>query len=316
MILFRTPGIKLFLIFLFFESFFYPHLVWSAACCARSAAVPILIVGDDEVQFNLGMSLASVVGEASSEGIPIFGSPNTSENTKLFRIEGAFLFSDRFQAGVGLNLVNHTITRSALTDSLTGIGDLRVSLGYEILPSWTYSNWKPQGFLFSVVTFPTGRSTYESESSTAADVTGNGFYAFSVGSLFIKRWSRWDVFFVPEVHYSLPRTFYSSTSSLFVEPGFGGSVGLGIGLSPGGGSFRMGFRLQPRVDQAKYAPAMDAGFYRGFLANCDTGLDLAYLLTSNDTVMVSYTDQTLLGPAVNSNLSRVFGLNLQHRWER
>jgi hypothetical protein len=273
-------------------------------------------VGEDEVQLNFGMSLGSVVAEVSDEGVPVFGSPSTSENNQLYRLEAAMLLSDRIQAGVGFNLVSHTVSRPARTDSMTGMGDFRMSLGYEILPSWTYSNWKPQGFLFSVVTVPTGRSSYESESPTAADVTGNGFYSLSVGSLFIKRWSLWDVFLVSEVHYSLPRMFEVAEQALLAEPGVGGSAGLGVGFSPGGGSLRIGLRLQPRIDQARYIQSMDSGLPRGVQANCDTGLDFAYLLTSNDTVMLTYTDQTLLGPAVNSNLSRVFGFNYQHRWER
>ncbi len=304
--------IKLIILGLIFCCLFNFQYAAAAACCARNSAVPVLIVGEDEAQFNFGMSLGAVVAEVCDEGIPVFGSPETSEINQLYRLEGALLLSDRFQVGMSLNGVNHRITKPARTDSQLGIGDTRISLGYEYLPSWTYSSWKPQGFLFSVLTFPTGRSSYEFESLTAADVTGNGFYSVSIGSLLIKRWTVWDVFMVPEVHYSLPRTFKIGE----VEPGFGGSIGFGVGMSPWEGNFRLGLRVQPRVDQSRYIAFRNSDLSRGILANCDTGLDIAYLVTSNDTLMISYIDQTLLGPAINSNLSRVFGLNFQHRWER
>jgi outer membrane scaffolding protein for murein synthesis (MipA/OmpV family) len=53
-----------------------------------------------------------------------------------------------------------------------------------------------------------------------------------------------------------------------------------------------------------------------FVTNCDVGLDASYLLTPLTTMMLSYTDQTLLGPAANSILNRMLGVSVQYRWER
>lgn len=288
-----------------------------APCCSRNASIPVIITGDDEAQVSFGTSMAGVVAEVFDEGIPLFSSKNTSEIIQAFRLEGAMLLSDRLQAGVGLPLVNYRYSSPVQTSASTGIGDIRVSGGYELLPQWSYSEWKPNGFLFSVVTIPTGRSQYESQTPMSTDVTGNGFLSVSFGSIFLKRWTLWDVFFVSEVHYSFSREFGKGNDAFWIEPGFGGSMGVGVGFSPGASNLRIGFRVQPRLDQARILSSIDKGSRaRGMLANCDTSLDFAYMVGNHDTIMVSYTDQTLLGPAMNLPLSRIVGINFQHRWER
>jgi hypothetical protein len=276
-----------------------------------------LIVGDDEALVNFGVSLASVAAEPSNSGVPIWMDPSTSEVNRTLRLDGATLVSDRFQMGASLMMISHQIKTTASSDTTTGFGDVRLSAGYEFLPLWTYSPWRPKGFLFSVLTIPTGRSIYESQAPVATDVTGNGFYSLAVGSLLIKRWDIWDIFLIPEIHYSLNRTFQNYGETFQVEPGIGGSVGVGGGFSIWDGDLRLGLRVQPKWDQSrKITSVRQPANGNSWMSNNDVGLDVTYLLSSNDTVMISYTDQTLLGPASNINLNRVVAVNFQHRWER
>ncbi len=60
----------------------------AAPCCARNAATPMLIVGDDRAQFNVGLALANVVAVADEEGIPTFGAPQNSEALQTYRLDG------------------------------------------------------------------------------------------------------------------------------------------------------------------------------------------------------------------------------------
>jgi hypothetical protein len=290
----------------------------AAPCCARSAAAPFLILGDDEAQFNFGLSFADTVAAANSNGSVYFNDPQDTDRASNLRLDGAVLLSDRFQAGASLVLVGRSVTSSAAEHSAWGLGDIRLSMGYEVLPSWTYSVWRPQGFVFSVLTLPVGRSLYEATpQSTPADYTGNGFYSASVGTLFTKRWSTWDAFLIGEMHYGLPRTFNAAAGLLTVRPGWGGSLGVGGGWSPGGGSLRLGLRAQPRMDQARSIEGLGPSpSSTAVISYCDTGFDLSYMLGGQDTFMLSYTDQTVLGSAVNTNLVRSVALNFQHRWER
>lgn len=291
----------------------------ASACCARSSAAPTLILGDNHAQFGIGAGFVSKVASADAGGAAIFEGPESSNLLENYRLDGSILLSDRWQIGLSLSVVRNHV-KYGDWDSSTGLGDTRISAAYEAFPLWTYSPWRPQGFLFGVLTLPTGRSTYEDRTNgLAADVVGNGFFSLTVGSVLLKRWGDWDAFLMPEVHYSVPRTFSVSGNPFQVSPGFGTSLGIGGGLSPGGGNLRVGVRVQPRYDQGSSDRMV--GFvsrsvsYAG-QANCDVGFDMAYLFGDDDSLMLSYTDQTLLGPAMNSPLNRVFGVNFQHRWER
>ena len=289
----------------------------AAPCCARSSAAPFLILGDDELQYSFGVSSNRVVAETSNERRAYFLPDELVDQARTLRLDGATLLSDRAQVGVSLSAVNRSVRAYSEQHSSFQWGDTRLSLGYEFLTNWSYSSWRPTGYLFSVVTLPTGKSNFNSVLPNFADVSGNGFYSVSVGGIFLKRWNTVDGFFMTEVHYSFPRTFDGPTGQFQVIPGGGGSLGGGLGWSPGGGAFRLGMRVQPRVDQPRLIPSRDrVGVKKSWASSCDTGFDLSYLIGSNKTFMISYTDQTLLGIAQNSNLNRTVGLSFQHRWER
>ena len=48
----------------------------------------------------------------------------------------------------------------------------------------------------------------------------------------------------------------------------------------------------------------------------DAALEVGYLVAQDWSLTASYTDQTLIGPAVNTMLGRTFSVAVQHRWER
>ena len=295
-----------------------PAHLWASACCARTPAAPFLIVGDDKAQLSVGVGSSSLIAQAGADGALTYEPSESLNRIWNYRLDGAFLLSDRWQMGLSVPVVTHSIREPGIFGSTTGIGDGRLSIGYEILPSWSYSKWKPQGFVFSVISFPTGRSSFEASNPNNSDVTGNGFFAASLGTLLMKRWTIWDVFFLGEVHYSFPRTFSNAGGNYQVFPGMGASGGIGIGYSPGGGRLRLGLRIQPRWDQLELIPSRNSGATgtRGQRWTNDTGLDVSYLVAATDTVMISYTDQTLIGPVASAPLNRMFALNFQHRWER
>ncbi len=289
---------------------------WSAPCCARSAAAPFLILTDDEAQIGLGVSAVDAVANVFEKAA--FRPSGRTDFTNQYRVDGALLLSDRLQMGLSAAMVGRFVGSTGNPENNLGFGDTRLSLGYEYLPAWNYSAWKPQGFLFSVVTLPTGRSKFELGSGDSkATVTGLGFYSVALGSIFLKRWNVIDGFIIVEAHYSLPRTFATAYDPQVVVPGLGGSAGFGLGWSPGGGNWRVGLRVQPRVDQVPTNNGIPEYLaLPRVISSCDTGFDLSYMLGNSQTIMMSYTDQTLLGYAANTNLNRVLALNFQHRWER
>lgn len=289
----------------------------AAACCGGSSASPSLISGDDAYQFGVTVSNAEVIGDAPETGRPVFRGSNSDEVTRTLRFDAAAILSDRTQASVSVPFASKSVRAGDASNSSSSMGDLSLGFGYEAWPQWTYSEWKPRGFLFAQLNIPVAHSIYDTEAQGATDALGTGFYRTAIGALFLKAWRVWDASFTPEAHYSLSKTFTDGSGNpLHVRPGFGASADLGFGYNFIGLPVRLGFRLQPVWNQAR-AIEMDGMSSRSsdqWVWNA--GLEFSYLVSDQWSATASYTDQTLLGPAVNTSLSRTFALGLQRRFPR
>ncbi len=300
----------------------------AAPCCAGSSSLPALITGDERAQFAASFSQGSVIGDAPNEGIPVFRGAGESETTQTLKLSGAGLLSDRSQVGVTGTFASRAFHRGSENATATALGDTSVGFAYEILPEWNYSAWRPRGHLFFEATLPTGRSVYEAERPGMVDATGRGFFRLAVGGVFTKRFDRWDLLGIGEIHRSLPRTFSpttANTEALEVDAGFGASAAIGAGYSPGGGRWRFGIRLQPSYAEGRALTTSPGSATANRTRSrpvrvVDTSFEASCLLDENSagtwTAFASYVDQTLLGPAANTTLNRVVSVGVQRRWDR
>ena len=288
----------------------------AAPCCSANAAAPALISGDDRAQVSLIAGNTSIIGDAPAEGIAVWRSSDNDERTQTLSLDGAFLVGDRWQLGVGTSFVRHSLAH--LGDATTALGDIRLDGAYELVPEWSYSTWTPKAYVFAQLILPTGKSIYEADLPGGVDAAGRGFYTLAVGTLLLKRWSDIDAYVLPEIHYSAARVFSDpSTGEPFtVSPGWGGSFALGVGYSPGGGNLRLGARVQPMYGGPKRVASTVGENMTAYQLSWDTALEAGYLVADNWSVSASYTDQTLLGPAVNTALGRSLSVSVQHRWPR
>ncbi|MBS1960659.1 MAG: hypothetical protein JST04_00475 [Bdellovibrionales bacterium] len=289
----------------------------AAACCGGTSATPSLITGDDAYQFGLAVSRSEIIGDAPTSGKPVFRGDGTDEVTTTYRLDVAAILSDRTQASVTVPFVSKSVAAGGTSNGASGVGDASLGFAYEAWPEWTYSEWKPHGFLFTQLNLPFAHSIYDTEAAGASDAFGTGFYRLSAGTLLRKAWRVLDAAVTPEVHYSLPRAFTDAGgSSLRVSPGFGASVEAGVGYNFVRLPFRVGLRIQPVWNEPRTIDADGARTRSSAQWVWNTGLDVGYLATTEWSLSASYTDQTLLGPAVNTTLGRTFALSLQRRWPR
>ncbi|MCC7441255.1 MAG: hypothetical protein IT285_06470 [Bdellovibrionales bacterium] len=282
----------------------------AAPCCGGSSAAPALITGDERATAGFALSQSAVIGDAPSEGLAVFRAPGDDEWTRTLRVEGALLLSDRWQAGLWFPWVQRELRRPGAHSDASGAGDLRAHLGYEILPEWEYSAWRPRGFAFFQLTVPTGVSVYEATAPGAVDATGRGFWALSAGTLLIKKGAAWDGWALPEARVILARKF----SGASLGGGIGASLGFGAGRSFG--AFRLGARVQPQWESSRAVTSSLGRSRTDRLWVWDTGLEASWMQNDALSWTASYVDQTLLGPARNTALNRTFALSVQHRWDR
>jgi hypothetical protein len=286
----------------------------AAPCCGGGSAIPSLIAGDDRAQFQASVSHGSVIGDTNPGGVSVFRTSGDSEQTDIFRMDGAYRVLDRLQLAAGLPLMRRYRNVNASEAKASGLGDAQLSATYEILPEWSYSAWQPHGFLFVQTTLPTSPSTYDAVAPYQLDARGRGFLSFGVGGVLLKTISDWDFALSLETHRSLPRSVTAADGgALALTPGFGASVLGGAGYSPGGGALRLGLGLSPVWEQGIDAQGEMSSMSAAQLV-WSLSASLSYALSSEWSAMAVYSDQTWVGPARNVSLSRTFQASLQKRW--
>lgn len=285
----------------------------AAACCGGTSSLPSLISGDDRHQISVGVSHSSIIGDVPVQGLPVFRSASTGDTTTSTRINAATLLSDRLQAGLEWSVVEHEAWGRAGSAKYSGMGDPALSLAYEAWPEWEYSEYKPRGYWFAQVSLPFARSIYDSARADLMDAVGSGLARVATGVLLLKTRGDWDFTLLPEIHRTLPRSFGSADGSVLrVDGGTGASLMASAGYSFPASAWRAGLRLQPVWNSANRVDLERASAK----SVCNTGLDLSYLWSDEFSMTAAYTDQTLLGPATNTTLSRVASLQLLKRWPR
>ncbi len=288
--------------------------VWAAPCCGGGSSLPSLITGDDRSQMSVLVSRGAIIGDAPPQGIPIFRSSEDAEEIDTINLSGAYLLTEGLQIGTVVPLIRRS--REVGTDlaAAQGIGDLALDIAYEFLPEFSYSPWKPKGFLFVQSTLPTSPSIYDANEPYLLDARSRGFLSISLGAALLKTLGNWDFLLSAELHRALSRTFQNADgSTLTLSPGWGGSTIVGIGLSPGGGAFRMGLSLSPIYEDAIRSQGEITSVSESQLV-WNASLQFSYVLEGDWAVSAVYTDQTLVGPVKNVSLSRIFGAAIQKRW--
>lgn len=277
--------------------------------------MPSLITGDEQTQVSLSFSSGSVIGDASIGEIPVFRSSSHDESLQILQLSGATLVSDRIQIGASVPLVQRQIRMQGDESGGTHVGDVTVGMGYEFLPEWSYSEWKPRGIGFIQLKLPTGRSVYEITASEPL-YWGRGFYTLSMGAAFVKKWQLWDASISPEIHYSFNRDFQNASQTTIVLPGWGGSIAFTGGFRPGASDLRVGLTIQPIYEQPKEVVTFSELTRTAQQLVWNTSLSLSLLLNPSLSANLSYSDQTLLGPAINTTLTRTVALALNYSWLR
>ncbi len=281
--------------------------VFAAACCGGSISVPSLITSDDKSQLVASYTYNQVVID-SVDNKGYWRTWDSHQSTQTLQLSGASLVSDRWQAGTQIPIVQ----RSQVGHSSSGLGDVSLSTAYEYLPDWDYNPFRPHGFGFLQLTLPTGKSKYESENG-GLDSRGNGFLTLGLGTVLVKNIRKFDLMASFEIHKSMEKEFSNSQMSGRLQPGFGGSFGIG-----GGYSIRA-WRLGSSLTWFYEDPVNIVGTtnvtgsverYATFVAST------SYLVNDDWSGVVSYSDQTIFGAPINTSLGRGVSVSLLRRWPR
>ncbi|MFN7729500.1 MAG: serine protease spb1 [Bdellovibrio sp.] len=284
-----------------------PSALLAAACCGSNFAIPSLIAGDERAQVTTSLSNSSTDRDVSATGE--WTHRSTAELSQTFKIEAAHIFADRWQGSLSVPV----LSRERSGQRSSGLADVQMGVGYEILPDWDYHPYRPKGILFSSVTVPTGQSSFEAEDLDGLEARGQGFWALGAGLLLTKTVHRWDFNSSLEIHHSFNKNVSRSDFEGRLEPGWGGTFGIGAGFNQG--DLRIGTSLSSAYEDpiASRGTISSDGSLKRFTT---TTLMASYLFQEVWAATVSFSDQSWFGSPINTPLAQTAMLQLQRRWSR
>jgi hypothetical protein len=281
---------------------------FSAACCGGGASLPNLITGDFKAQLTLNASNSAVTHRVDSDGNYIKSDKN--EITESLTLMGAYQFDDLWQVGVSIPYKKNTYQKGDVNESTSGLGDLKLQVAYEFLPEYSYSKWKPRGFVFIQHTFNNAKSTHEFDKEYVTDALGKGFQTTSIGTSFFKIIRSFDISIMGEFHRSQVRSFSSNDQNITIKPGDGNSLLVGGGYSPRNGNLRFGLNLVSSSENESITTG-DVSEKSTSKETLELGINLGYMLEENSYV-ASYTDQSFFGYGKNTSSAKVISLSIVH----
>lgn len=299
-----------------FQKLFFSLLIllttencFSAACCGGGFAAPSLISGDDKAQISTTLSSTQIIVD-HVDATGVWRTTDAHQAIKTFKLDAAHIFSDRWQAGVSVPILQRDVD----SKTYSGLGDVGLSLGYEYLPEWSYHPYKPKGLGFLQLILPTGKSRVESEVG-GRDSRGNGFWAIGMGTLFTKTWSQWDAFYSIDIHRAFNKEVSNSQFSGKLIPAWGGQTSLGAGINIS--EYRIGSSISWTYEDPIKMEFQTGEITQGSLERYATAsLGLSYLANDNWAGTFSFADQTIFGSPQNTSLGRTVSFVLQRKWGR
>lgn len=281
--------------------------VFAAACCGGGVSLPALIQGDERAQVGVTLIHQDLqVDYVDPEGV--WHNTGVPAQVETLRLESAWLLTDRGHLGVNVPVVR----RTRLNERHSGLGDVAVSCGYEILPDWDYNPWRPKGVTYLQLVLPTGLSRAESERG-GLDSRGQGFWALGLGGVLTKSWGAWDALAGLEVHRSLPKEIKTRSLEGRLLPGWGAQAQAGGGYNHGnlrfGGS--ISWQHEDGIDLEGPTPSLGRRE-----RSATASATLSYLTPSGLSYNLSALSQTLIGAPENTSLASGISLQIQKRWAR
>lgn len=276
---------------------------YCASCCGGGSGAQFLITGDQRAQISLSQSQNNVIGDTNPSGESIFRNENNIERINRTNISGTYLFGEYAQVGMATNFQEkYRQTLSGANEANRGLGDLTLFSAYEFLPDLSYSAYRPRGFVTMEINVPTSPSVHDSESLMATDTRGSGFYSLSVGTHWLKVIGEHSLTSFQKVKISRKETF----NNQLIAPGPDYSIGFSYShLFLKSFSWSLGLTYQYKTGKEVNNNGIKESEY--FV---DTELGLSYQMSDDWGASLNYLDQTIMGPAKNTTLSRQINLGI------
>lgn len=281
--------------------------VFSSSCCGGGSSSSMIITGDNRAEMSLGYSYRSDIGQTNQDGWATLNSDQIKDQRQSINVQGQYQATERWQLASKLSLVDKNLNKSGLKENNMGPGDVDLQATYEYLPEYTFSDYRPRGFVYSRATIPTSKSLYDSQSNIFSDVRGTGLYSLSLGNFLLKKLNTVTLKLTTEWTHYFGKTY--SQFKLHDYEKF--SLPLGFAYTHPDSDFTFGL-----TDTFSYQTGKTLTGEINSKSSQEYFWEVSpfvnYSPNRNEIWSLSYSDSTLIGKSINSPLYRIVSLNYSY----
>lgn len=285
----------------------------AAACCGGGSGVPGIITGDEKAVLDFEISSLQIKTDVS--GNSVWRDRSEVDSTSSLRLQYTQIFNDRFQSGFSTSIIR----RDRADSSSSGLGDTSFHIGYETIPEWNYSAWRPRAVSYVGMTVPTGRSIFEAEDSLLLDSRGKGFWSARIGTAFTKIIGHWNLISNLELVRTFTRPVATPAFQGIIEPQNSASVVFGVGYSFGELNLQASL-LHLYESRLVFAGSPSSVTSDSQVSTLTVGgsLPIGSENINGDLwfLRADYFDQRLFGEPKNTALSNGFSVSLRRSFSR
>jgi len=297
---------------------------FAGACCGGGLANVALMTGDEKSRTLMSLNNRQALWDISNRGeATLRQDSGIEESQNQLTLEHSQLIRDDFQWGVRIDGSQQNLQLSQ-EKSLPryGLGDLRLSLGYEFLSELEYSWWKPKGFLILGAAIPLGKSTHETWDP--AEATSEGHFTPTFGLVFFKANEFFDISWATEIQTPLEQTFRNTTDREWpvttqVSGGTITQTTFALGHTFQKIPVRLAGRISPLWRSARKIQQEGIDSETDIKRLTSLSIDLNWFFNDHQQLNFTFTDQTSLRNtlwASNTALSQFWSLAYVHRVNR
>jgi hypothetical protein len=293
-------------LFLILTIFTSQH-VMASSCCGQSPASFTVLSLDQRFSLSSAVSYTKSIGRIYEESDEFYIWSDKTREVHRTSINLAGSLGNRQQGFIKVNLLNGHYSDSFESGKSSKLSDTLVGYTFEALPEYTFSYWKPIIYLTAFLNIPTGHSIFDQNSlSEGTEVTGHSQWGVGAGITLKKVYFPYTLTLQVRTIELLEKQFTRTRVSSFYDH----SVALLINYASNLWNLQFNSGLTwTSLSPKTLAPSqVRSGGSQSF----NVLLGLQKSITENWVGGVSYSDQTLVGPAFNSLLNKSLSISFNY----
>ncbi len=161
----------------------------AGSCCGGGGSSTELMIGDTKSVWRTSYIDQTILADTDQSGKIQYRPDNQLESLRTVSLSFSQRINSFWQWGANIPIIDKTRKVDNNWQSLSGLGDVKLNLGYEFLPEFNRSTFISQGFIFAQMSLPTAPSIYTTKRTDSLDTRGTGHFLYTFGGLLKKRQS-------------------------------------------------------------------------------------------------------------------------------